>query len=220
MSNKLRTKAKYEFEKDFLKLMNKSVFGKLWRTKENTEALNFSQVKKEEIIWSQSQIITPEKVFTKNLLAIKTEKTQIVMNKPVYLGLTILDLNKILIYDFWYNYIISKYGEKGKLCYMVTASFIVHIKTEDIYKDIAEDVETRFGTSNYEIDRPLPMRKNKKVIGLMKDELSGKIMEKFVGLRPKTYSYLKDNIDKSEKVKGKEICVIKNPLNFRIIEID
>ena len=64
MSNKLRTKAKYEFEKDFLKLMNKSVFGKLWRTKENTETLNFSQVKKEEIIWSQSQIITPQKVFT------------------------------------------------------------------------------------------------------------------------------------------------------------
>ena len=74
------------------------------------------------------------------------------MNKPVYLGLTILDLNKILIYDFWYNYIKAKYGEKAKLCYMVTASFIVHIKTEDIYKHIAEDVETRFGTSNYETD--------------------------------------------------------------------
>ena len=77
-------------------------------------------------------------------------KTQILMNKPVYLGLSILDLSKTVIYEFWYDYVKPKYGENAKLCYMDTDSFIVHVKTDDIYKDIAEDVETRFDTSNYE----------------------------------------------------------------------
>ena len=93
------------------------------------------------------------------------------MNKPVYLGLSILELSKILKYEFCYDYIKPKYGEKAKLRYMDTDSFVVYIKTGDIYKDIAEDVETRFDTSNYELDRPLPKGKIKKVIGLMKDEL-------------------------------------------------
>ena len=83
-------------------------------------------------------------------------------------------------------------------------SFIVYIKAGDIYKDIAEDVETRFDTSNYELDRPLPKGKNKKVIGLMKDELGGKIMTKFVGLRAKTYSCLID--DGTEGKRHKKEC--------------
>ena len=102
------------------------------------------------------------KFFTENLLAIKMKKTEIRMNKPVYLGLSILELSKILIYEFWYNYVKSKYSEKIKLCYMDTGSVIVYIKTDDIYKDIAEDVETRFDTSNYELDRPLRKEKIKK----------------------------------------------------------
>ena len=88
-----------------------------------------------------------------------------------------------------YDYVKPKYGEKAKLCYMDTDSFIVYIKLDNIYKDNAEDVETRFCTSNYELDRPLPKGKNKKVIGLMKNELGKKIMTKFVGVRAKTYSY-------------------------------
>ena len=86
------------------------------------------------------------------------------MNKPVYLGLSILELSKILMYEFWYDYVKPKYGEKAKLCYMDTDSFIVYIKIEDIYKDIAEDVKTRFDTSNYELNRPFPKGKNKKSI--------------------------------------------------------
>ena len=97
------------------------------------------------------------------------------------------------MYEFWYNYVKPKYGEKAKLRYMDTNGFIVYIKTDDIYKDIPEDVETIFDTSNYELDRPLPKEKNKKVIGLIKDELDQKIMIKCVGLRAKTYSYLKDD---------------------------
>ena len=112
------------------------------------------------------------------------------MNKPVYLGLSILELSTIFMYEFWYDYVKPRYGEKAKLGYIDADSFIVYIKTDDIYKNIAEDVETRFDTSNYERDKLLPKGKNKKVIGLMKDELDRKIMTKFVGLRVKTYSYL------------------------------
>ena len=88
-------------------------------------------------------------------------------------------------------------------------SFIMHIKTEDFYKYIANDVEKRFDTSNYEVNRPLPTGKNKKVIGLMKDELGGKIMTEFVALRPKTYSYLTDDGKENKKAKGTKKCVIK-----------
>ena len=93
------------------------------------------------------------------------------MHRPVHLRFSTLELSKILIYEFLYDYVKSKYGEKAKSCYMDTDSFIVYIKTDDI----AKDVETRFDTSNYELDWPLPKGKNKKVIGLMKDELGAKL---------------------------------------------
>ena len=118
------------------------------------------------------------------------------------------------MYEFWYDYVKPKYGENAKICYMDTDSFIVHVKTDDIYKDIAEDVETRYGTSTFEIDRPLLKGKNKEVIGLMKDELGGQIIKEFVGLRAKTYSYLKDNNDEDKKAKGTKKCVIKRKLKF------
>ena len=100
------------------------------------------------------------KLFTEKLLAIEMKKTQIIMNKPAYLGLSILDLGKTVMYECWCDYVKPKYGEKARLCYMDTDSFIFHVKTNDIYKDIAEDIEKRFDTSNYEIDRPLPKGKN------------------------------------------------------------
>ena len=84
------------------------------------------------------------------------------MNKPVYLGFSILQISKTLTYEFWYNYMKPKYGNNVKLCYMDTDSFIMHMKTEDFYKDIADDVEKRFDISSYEVNRPLPAGKNKK----------------------------------------------------------
>ena len=99
-------------------------------------------------------------------------------------------------------------------CYMDTDSFIVYIKTDDIYKDIAENIETRFDTSNYKLDRPLSKGKNKKAIGLMKDKLGGKIMTKFVVLGAKTYSYLINDNSENKKAKGTKICVIKSKLKF------
>ena len=106
------------------------------------------------------------KWFSKNLLPIEMKKTKVNMNKPVYLGLSILEISKTLMYEFWYNYMKPKYGDSVKLSYMDTDNFIMHIKTEDFYKDVANDVEERFDTSNYEVNRPLPTGKNKKVIGL------------------------------------------------------
>ena len=102
------------------------------------------------------------------------------MNKPIYLGLLILEIIKILMYEFWYDYMKPKYNDNVKLCYMDTDSFVMNIKTEDFYKDIANDVEKRCDISNYEVNRPLAIGKNKKVIGLMKDELGGKIITEFI----------------------------------------
>ena len=103
------------------------------------------------------------------------------------------------MYEFWYDYIKPKYSDNVKLCYMNADSFIMHIKTGDVYKDIANGVEGRFDTSNYEINRPLTSERNKKVIGLIKDKLEGKIMTEFVALRPKTYSYLTDDCKEDKK---------------------
>ena len=142
------------------------------------------------------------------------KKTKIKMNKPIYLGMSILDISKILMYEFWYDYMKPKYGNDVKLCYMDTDSFVMNIKTEDFHKDIANDVDKRFDTSNYEVDRPLPTGKNKKVIGLMKDELPGRIMTEFITLRPKAYTYLTDDGKEDKKAKGTKKCVIKRMIKF------
>ena len=128
-----------------------------------------------------------------------------------------MNKSKISKCEFWYDYVKPKYAKKTKLCYMDVDSFIVYIKTDDIYKDIAEDVETRLDTSNYELERLIPKWKSKKVIGLMKDELDGKIMTKFVGLRAKAYSYLIDYGNEDKKAKDTKKCVIKKTLNLKII---
>ena len=147
---------------------------------ENTKTLNL-QKQKEEAIWFQIQISIQRRFFSKNLLAIEMKKTQVIMDKLVYLGLSRLDISKTEMYEFWYDYLKPKYNDKAKMCYINTDSFIVHIKTEDIYNDISEDIETRFDTSNHNVNRLLPMRKSKKVLGLMKDGLGGQIVKRFVG---------------------------------------
>ena len=132
------------------------------------------------------------------------KKTKVKMNKPVYLDMSVLDISKTLMYELWYDYIKPKYGDKAELYYMDTDSFIIHIITEEFYKDIANDVEIWFDTSNFDENktgkRPLPIGKNKKVIGLFKMELRGKIMGEFCALRAKTYAYIM--ADGSEKKKA------------------
>ena len=111
------------------------------------------------------------KLFVEYLLPIEMKNSQITVNKPVYLGLSILYLGKTVMYEFWYDSIKPSYTENSKRCFMDADSFIVHAKTDDTYQDIAEDIEKRFYNSKYEIGKPLPKGRNKKVIELMKDEL-------------------------------------------------
>ena len=162
-------------------------------------------------------------LISENLSIIEVKKTKVKMNKPIYLGFSILEISKALMHEFWYDYMKPKYNNNVRLCYMDTDSFIMNIKTNDFYKDIASDVENRFDTSNYEANtsktsaltrRPLPTGKNKKVIGLMKDELGGKIIMEFVTLRPKTYSFLTDDGKEDKKAKGTKKCVIKKMIKF------
>ena len=129
--------------------------------------------------------------------AVKMGKTEIKMNKPVYLVQAILDLSKTLMYEFHYDYMRSKYGSRVQLCYVDTDSFVYEIKTHYFYRDIAADVEKRFDNGGYskDDDRSLPIGKNKKVVGLMKDELGGKIMTEFVAFRAKMYAYKKIDME-------------------------
>ena len=114
-------------------------------------------------------------------------KTQIPMNKPVYLGLSIVNLSKTVIYELCHDYVKPKYGQKAKLCYMHWDSFMFHVKKTIFIKALQKMLKQDFESSNYELNRPLPKGKNKKIIGVLKDELSGKIMNKFVWLKTKTY---------------------------------
>ena len=143
-------------------------------------------------------------------------KIKVVMNKPVYLGQAILDLSKIVMYEFHYDYIKPKYGGNLKTCYVDTDSLVYHIKTEDFYEAIVNDVKERFDTSGYDKKDagPLPMGLNKKVTGLMKDELGGKIMTEFVALRPELYAYRKLNDKEDKRCKGIKKCVVKKTLGF------
>ena len=125
------------------------------------------------------------------------------MNKPMYFGMSILDISKTLMYEFWYDYVNPKYKDKATLYCMDTDSFVINIFSEDFFEDIKNDVESCFDISNYDKNdkRPLPMGMNKKVIGMFKDELGGKIMKEFCALRAKTYAYLMDDDTEKEKTK-------------------
>ena len=144
-------------------------------------------------------------------MAIEMKKTWVKMIKPLYLGMSILDISKTLMYEFWYDYIKPKYGDRAKLCYTDTDSFIIHIITEDFFEDISNDVEAWYDTSNYDENdkRPLPIGKNKKVIGLFKDELGGKTTKEFCALRAKPYAYLMNDDSEVKKAKETKKCVIK-----------
>ena len=211
MNTELRKLAKDDFEKDLLKLMNNAVFGKTMENiRKHRDIKLVTTNKKRKKLVSEPNYHTINYI-SEYLSITEMNKTKVKMNKPISLQLLILDISKILMYEFWYYCMKPKYGNRVKLCYMDTDSFVMSIKTNDFYKDITNDVGKRFDTSNYEANRPLPTGKNKKVIGLMKDELGGKIITEFVTLRPKTYSYLTDD---GKEDKGTKKCVIKRMIKF------
>ena len=201
---------KNDFEKDFFKLMNNAVFGK---TMENVRKhRDIKLVKTDHRRNKLAHNYHTMKLTDDNLAIIEMRKVKVKMNKPIYLGLSILEISKITMYEFWY--VKSKYGSRASLRYMDTDSFVINIKTKDFYKDIAENVKERFDTSNYIYDRPLPTGVNKKVVGLVKDELGGGIITEFTALRPKAYSYKTDDLIQLKKAKGTKKCVLKKMLRF------
>ena len=218
MNVNLRTQAKNNFEKDFYKLMNNSVFGKTMeniRNRVNIKLVNTGEQFKK---LTAKPNYESRKILNDNdnesLVSVHMKKTSLTMNKPVYLGMSILDLSKTLMYDFHYNYVIAKYGNKAKLLFTDTDSFLYEIQTEDFYKDISGDVKDRFDTSEYPEGHPsgIPTGINKKVLGMYKDEAKGKNIKEFVGLRAKLYSFKMEEGKENKKCKGIKKAVVERTI--------
>ena len=211
----LRAKAKNNFEKDFYKLMNNSVFGKTMENIRNRVDVKLVNNKNKLRKLVAKPNFKSCKIFNENLVSVHMKKTSLTMNKPVYLGMCILDLSKTIMYNFHYNYIKSKYGDKAKLLFSDTDSLMYEIQTEDFYKDISGDVKDRFDTSDYPENHPsgIPTGINKKVLGKMKDEAAGKIIKEFVGLRAKLYSFIMDDGGEIKKCKGIKKQVVESSIS-------
>ena len=210
----LRAMAKNNFEKDFFKLMNNSVFGKTMENLRNRVDVRLVNTKEKLRKLVAKPNFKSRKIFNENLVSVHMSKTSLLMNKPIYLGMCILDLSKIIMYDFHYNYIKSKYADKAKLLFTDTDSLMYEIETEDFYKDISGDVKDRFDTSDYPENHPsgIPTGENKKVLGMMKDEVAGKIIKEFVGLRSKLYSFVMDDGRETKKCKGIKKQVVESSI--------
>ena len=164
LNTRLGANGKNDFEKDFFKLMNNSVFGKTMENIRNRVDVKLVSGRKVAEKLSAKPNFKDCTIFDENLVAIQMTRTKLTFNKPVYCGMAILDLSKILMYDFHFNYILPKYGKNQKLLFTDTDSLCYEIQTEDFFKDISEDVEKSFDTSNFPKDHPsgIPVGKNKK----------------------------------------------------------
>ena len=214
LNTELRTKATNDFEKNFFKLMNNSVFGKTMENIENHVDIRLVCDEKEALKLAAKTNYDKFTIFDENLIAVHMKRTKLIYNKPIYLGMCILDLSKILMYDFHYNYIKKKYEGKAKLLFTDTDSLAYEIQTEDFYKDIADDIQARFDTSEYPKNHPSGIKTgiNKKVLGMFKDEAAGKQIDEFVGLRAKLYSYKMFEGDEHKKCKGIKRSVVKTKI--------
>ena len=221
LNTKLRTTATNDFERDFYKLINNAVFGETMENIRKHRNIKLITSREAYLKAAMKPNFKSGVRFSSNLMGCEMGKIKIVMNKPVYLGQAILDLSKIVMYEFHYNNMKRKYNnDKLTLCYMDMDSLIYSIEMDDFYKDIADDVKDRFDTSGYNPDRLLPVGLNKKVISLMKDELGGEIMTEFVTLRPKMYAYRAGGSesaagwDEVKKCKGIKKCIVQKTISF------
>ena len=204
-----RTQAKNSFEKDFFKLMNNSVFGKTMENLRKRVDVRLITNEKKLLKMVSKPTYVSSKIFNENLVAVHKIKETLTLNRPAYVGMCILDLSKTLMYDFHYNYIKEKYGDKAKLLFTDTDSLTYEIEAEDVYQDFWNDKD-RFDNSDYPENSPYFDKTNKKVIGKFKDEAAGIPITEFVGLRSKMYSYVKDNQKVGKTAKGIKKNIIKN----------
>lgn len=224
LNTEMRTRATNEFEKNFYKLLNNAIFGKCM---ENVRArVDIHLRNKWDGRYGARKLIAQPNfkrriIFNEDLVAVEMSRTNIQMNKPVSIGMAILDISKVVMYEFYYDFLKKKYGENVCLAYTDTDSFVLHVKTDDFYADMKQNLE-RYDTSDYpEFNKFQMPRVNKKVPGLFKDELNSKIIASFVGLRSKMYSIRVDEADvqknkKSEikKAKGVKEYVVKKEITF------
>jgi hypothetical protein len=205
-----RAASKNDFEKEFFKLMNNSVFGK---TMENVKGrINFELVTDEKRLekLTAKPRYKKTKRFNDDLVGVELNKSAITLNKPIIVGACVLDMSKVLMYDFHYNTMKKTYGNKCKLLFTDTDSLTYHIETEDIYNDMSNNKHD-YDFSDYPKEHMLYNCNNKKVIGKMKDETNGVPIVEFVGLKPKMYS-VKTEFTESKKAKGVSRHVVKNDI--------
>ena len=217
LNTELRKKAKSAFEKDFFKLMNNSVFGKTMENIRNRVDIKLVRTDGSENEKLRKIIAKPNfnrrVKFSDELSAIHVNKTKLTLNKPIYVGFSVLDLSKHHMYDWYYNTLKKKYGENCTLLYTDTDSLLVAIKTKDAYKDMSE-MKDEYDFSDYPKEHPLYNETTKKIIGKFKDECSGVAIAEYIGLRPKLYSIMRADEQVIKKAKGVKKYVIKKQINF------
>ena len=206
-----RAKAKNAFEKDFFKLANNSVFAKTMENKRKRCNIQLVTDPEKMLRLAARPTYVSHKIFHENLVAVHYRQPKLFLNKPSYLGMCILDLSKLPMYDFHYNYILPKYSD-AKLLFTDTDSLCYHIKTEDIYSDFFANRE-RFDNSDYPSDSKFYFAENKKVIGKFKDETAGVPIREFIGLKSKMYSISLDNEKDSKKAKGVKKNVVRKSIS-------
>ena len=213
MNTEFRKQAKNDFEKNFYKLINNSVFGKTMENLRNRVDIKIVRSNEKDKIRKlvASPLYSRHAIFTNDLVGIDMRKSRLLLNKPVYTGMTILDKSKTLMYDFFYNHLKKQYGEKCELLYTDTDSLLLKIETEDVYKDIKAN-ENFYDTSDYPKEHPLHSTVNKKVLGKMKYECAGTPISEYVGLRSKMYSILKADEKNIRKAKGVKKNVVKKQI--------
>ena len=216
-NTELRKTAANSFEKDFFKLMNNSVFGKTIENIRKRQNITLVDNRAKAVKLTSRPNFDRATIFDRNLIAVHMKKTEVFFNKPVYVGQAILDLSKTLMFDFHYNYIQKKYTHnRAKLLFTGTDSLMYEINTDDFYKDIAKDISKKFDTSDYPPNHESGILTgvNKKVIGMFKDEVAGRQITHFVGLRPKLYSFKVEGEKANKKCKGIKKNIVKKDISF------
>ena len=217
LNTELRKRATSDFEKNFFKLMNNSVFGKTMENLRNRIDVKLVRSHEEDKLRKliASPLFARATVFSNTLASIQMNKSKIIFKRPIYTGMCILDLSKTLMYDFYYKHLKLKYGPRVDLLYTDTDSLLLEIKTEDVYKDMENLRDELYDTSDYPKDHPLHSQLNKKVIGKMKDKCSGKPISEVVCLRSKMYSILLEGDKNIKKAKGTTKVVTKKEIKHQ-----
>ena len=206
-----RKHARNPFEKDFFKLMNNSVFGKTMENLRKRVDVRMVTNEKKLLKLTSKPPYASSKIFNESLVAEHKIKETLTLNRPAYVGMCILDLSKTLMYDFHYNCIKNKYGDRAKLLFTDTDSLTYEIEAEDVYQDFWYD-EDKFDNSDYPENFSYHDKTNKKVIGKFKDEAASIPIVEFVGLKSKMYSYIKNDEKGGKTAKGIKKNIIKNDL--------